>query len=148
MFCERQLMGHPSMPGCILPIKELHTPGLVPPAQPAVLSGALAGNVWIGDTKLPVSLPSYINLPVIATKAEALRADDIEGGVKASWEVRELLPGVCVGGTVTPGGDDQLWVGCLWIQTHLTRIWRHIFNNFYTEDYKRGQTVMNTLKRM
>ncbi|TNN61312.1 hypothetical protein EYF80_028439 [Liparis tanakae] len=53
VFCERQLMGHTSVPGSILPIKEFHTPGLVPPAQPTVFSGALAGNVWIGDAKLP-----------------------------------------------------------------------------------------------
>lgn len=131
--CERQLMGHPSVPSCILSIKELHTPGIVPPAQPAVLSGALAGNGGIGDTQLPVSLASHVNLPVMATKAVALQADDIEGGVKASGEVRELLPCVCVGGTVTFGGDDQLRVGRLWIQTHLTRIWRHMFNTFYTE---------------
>lgn len=126
-------MGHPSVPGCILPIKELHTPGLVPTAQPAVLGGALAGNGGIGDTQLPVSLPSHVNLPVMATKAEALQADDIEGGVKASRDVRKLLPSVCVGGAVTLGGDDQLWVGSLWIQARLTGIWRHTFKTFYTE---------------
>lgn len=76
-FCDRQLMGHPSVPGGVLPIKELHTPGLVPSAQPAVLSVTLTGNGGIGDTQLPVSLPSHVDLPVMAIKAEALQADDI-----------------------------------------------------------------------
>lgn len=134
-FCERKLMRHSSMPSCILPIKELHTPGFVPSAQPAILSGALAGNGGICDAQLPVSLPSHINLPVMASKAVALRADDVEGGVKASREVRKLLPGVCVGGTVTFRGDDQLWVGRVWIQMNLTGIWRHMFNTFYTKDF-------------
>lgn len=135
-------MGHPSVPGCILPIKELHTPGLVPPAQPAVLSGALAGNVGIGDAQLPVSLPSHINLPVMVAEAESLQADDIEGGVKASREVRKLLPGVCIDGAVPMGGDDQLWMGRLRVQTHLAGIWRHIFNNVYTEKPTGGQVVV------
>lgn len=121
-FRERQLMGNPSVPSCILPVKELHTPGLVPPAQPAVLSGALAGNGGVGDAQLPISLPCHINLPVMATEAVSLEADDIKRGVKASWEVGKLLPGICVGGTVTFGGDDQLWMGCFWIQAHLGRV--------------------------
>lgn len=77
-------MRNASMPGRILAIKKLHTPGLRPAAEPAVLSCALPRNVGVGDTELPVSLPSYIDFPVMATKAEALQTDDIEGSVKAS----------------------------------------------------------------
>lgn len=117
-------MGNPSVPGCVLPVEELHTPGLVPPAQPAVLRGALAGNGGIGDTQLPVSLPGHVDLPVVATTTVPSRADDIEGGVESPREVGKLLPGVCVGGAVTFGGDDQLWVGCAWIQRHRTGICR------------------------
>lgn len=135
-------MGHASMPGCILSIKQLHTPGLVPSAEPAVLGGALPGDVWICDTQLPVSLPGHVNLPVMTTEAESLRAHDIEGGVKALREIRKLLPGVCVSGTVTLGGDDQLWVGRLWVQMHLAGIWRHIFNNLSTGSYKKRREVV------
>ena len=120
-------MGHSSVPGCVLPIKELYAPGIAAPAQPAVLCGALARDGWVGDAQLPVSFPSHVDLPVMAAKAESLQADDIEGGVEASREVWKLLPGVGVGGTVTLVGDDELWVGRLWIQTHLTGIWRHKF---------------------
>lgn len=65
MWYERLLMGHPCMPCCIFPIKKLHTPGPIPPTQPAVLSGALAKNGGIRDTQLPVSLPTHIYLPVM-----------------------------------------------------------------------------------
>ena len=115
-------MGHSSVPGCVLPIKELHAPGIAAPAQPAVLCGSLARDGWVGDAQLPVGFPSHVDLPVMAAEAESLQADDIEGGVEASGEVWKLLPGVCVGGTVTLVGDDELWVGRLWIQTHLTGI--------------------------
>lgn len=117
-------MRYPCVPSGVLPVKELHTPGLFPTTQPAALSGALSRNGGIGDTQLPVGLPSHVNLPVMATEAEALQAEDIEGGVKASREVRKLLPGVRVGSTVTMGGDDQLRVSRVWIQPHLTRVWR------------------------
>lgn len=62
----------------------------------------------------------------MAAKAEALQTDDVEGGVEPSWLVREFLPGVCVGDAVTFRGDDQLWVGRLWVQVHLTGIWTQV----------------------
>lgn len=133
VFCESQFMGHPSVPRCILPIEEFHTPGLIPPTQPAVLSGALAWHGGIGDSNLPVSLPCHVNLPVMATKVVSLQAEHIEGDVKSPREVRQLLPAVCVGGAVTSGGDEQFRVSRLWIKTHLTGIWRHMFNTCYSE---------------
>lgn len=112
------------MPGCVLPIKELHTPGLGPPAQPAVLRCTFAWNGGVGDAKLPVGFPSHIDLPVMAAKAEALQTDDIQRGVEALGNIRERLPGVGVGHTVPPGGDQQFWVSRLRIQMYLTGIWR------------------------
>lgn len=70
-FCERQLMWHPRVPGRVLAVKELHAPGLGPAAQPAVLSRAFSGNGGVCHTELPVSLPGHVDLPVMATKAEA-----------------------------------------------------------------------------
>lgn len=119
---KRQLMGHPCVPSCILPIKVLHAPGPISPAQPAVFSGAFAMNSRISDPHLPVSLPTYIHLPVMVITAVSLQADDIEGGVKSFGEVRKLLPPSCVGGAVTICGDDQLWVSRVRIQAHLIGI--------------------------
>lgn len=128
-------MWHTSVPGRVLPVKELHTPGLCTSAQPAVFRCAFAINVGISDAKFPVRLPGHIDLPVVATKAEGLQTDDIEGGVEASWEVRKLLPGVRVGGAVTFGRDDQLWVCRFWIQVHITGIWKQIIEHFSSEDF-------------
>lgn len=134
------------MPGCVLPIEELHTPGLVAPPQPAVLSGALAGNGGIGDTQLPVSLPGHVDLPVVATATVSSRADDVEGGVESPREVGKLLPGVCVGGAVTFGGDDQLWVGCPWIQRHRTGICGiKMFNVFMQKKIKKTNLWLEIL---
>lgn len=142
-------MGNPSVPGCVLPIEELHTPGLVPPAQPAVFSGALAGNGGIGDTQLPVSLPGHVDLPVVAAATVSTRADDVEGGVESPREVGKLLPGVCVGGTVTFGGDDQLWVGCAWIQRDRSGICRIQINVFMQKKKLKDQLVVrNTVESL
>lgn len=127
LWSRRQLMGHPCMPSCILPIKVLHAPGPISPAQPAVFTGAFALNSGISDPQLPVSLPTYIHLPVMPITAVSLQADDIEGGVKSSREVGKLLPPVCVGGAVTLRGDHQLWVSRVHVQTHLAGIWKDGF---------------------
>lgn len=77
LFCDWKLMGNPPVPGCVLSFIKLHTPGLVPSAQPAVLCGSLAGDGGIGDPQLPVSLPGHVQLPIVATTAVCLRADNI-----------------------------------------------------------------------
>lgn len=77
LFCDWKLMGNPPVPGCVFPIKELHAPGIIPSAQPAVLRGALAGDGGIGDAQLPVGLPGHVHLPVVETTAVRLRADDV-----------------------------------------------------------------------
>lgn len=115
-------MGNPSVPGCVLSIKKLHAPGVIPSAQPALLCGSLARDGGIGNPQLPVSLPGHVHLPIVATMAVCLRTDDIQGSVKSAREVRELLPGFSVGGAVTTRGDNQLWVGRLRIQMYHTGI--------------------------
>lgn len=87
MFCDRQLVGYPTVPGCVLPIKELYGPGVRAAAQPAVLSTALAGDGGVGEAQLPVCLTSHVYLPVVTPRAEALQADHVEGGVKAAREL-------------------------------------------------------------
>lgn len=77
--------------------------------------------------------PAHIYLPLMAITAVSLQGDDIEGGVKSSWEVRKLLPYFCVGGAVTICGNDQLWVSCVRIQTYLTWICTHTYTTGHTE---------------
>lgn len=93
---HRERMGHPVMPCCVVPIKELHCPRLVSTAQPAVLLTALAWDAWVGETYLPVGLPTYLYLPIVTSLSEALLADGVEGGVKAWGSLWDFLPGIRV----------------------------------------------------
>lgn len=100
---DGKLVGNAAVPGRVFAVKELHAPRLLSPAQPAVLGVAFASDGGVGESQLPIGLSRHIHLPVMATAAEALQADGVEGGVKTPGEVRQLLPGVGVSGAVAPG---------------------------------------------
>lgn len=71
-----------SVPGSVVSIKILKTPGFSMAAQPAVLLLTFSWYGGVGETQLPIDLLTNIHLPVMVSRVPALNAEDIKGGVK------------------------------------------------------------------
>lgn len=104
--------------------QSLHLPGLQPQAPVSPLRTqlylTLASGRSAGHTERPGSLSSCVHLPVVSARAEALPAQDEEGGAEA---LRALWVGalpIFVFHLATIIGHNQVPLGCAGVQNDLT----------------------------